>query len=136
MKKNAVVRTGTSVAEILERVLDHGLVIDAWMQVSVVGLKLIDVDARVVVASISGYVRHARAVSEVPTVSRPRVVPVPARPRLLAERARKPQGARTRPRRLGRCASGCTFLERFRGPAPTVVRCPYRPGEVCEVTPA
>ena len=140
MKKKPVVRTGTSVAEILERVLDHGLVIDAWMQVSVIGLKLIDVDARVVVASISGYVRHARAVAQVPAVSRPSLPAPPPRPMLAAEtpgnaRAGRPAPAKM-PLRLGRCGHGCTFLRRFRSSAPAHVRCPYRAGQVCEVAPA
>lgn len=139
MRRQAVVRTGTSVAEILERVLDQGLVIDAWVQVSVVGLKVIDVDARVVVASISGYVRHARAVSEVPAVSRPLAVPS-RRPTIVADAAREPQRRRTAtramPLRRGRCGNGCTFLKRFRSSAPTLVRCPYRASEVCEVTRA
>lgn len=144
MKKNPGVQTGTSVAEILERVLDHGLVIDAWVQVSVVGLKLIDVDARVVVASISGYVRHARAVSDVPMVSRPQLPEPPPRPMLVAETRpalpRAPQRRRRRatpklPLRLGRCGTGCTFLKRFRSSAPVNVRCPYTPGQMCEVVP-
>lgn len=147
--KKAVTRyvgvpTSTSVAEILERVLDHGLVIDAWVQVSVIGLKLIDVDARVVVASISGYVRHARAVSEVPMVSRPQLPEPPPRPMLVAEtRPALPRVARRQrratakmPLRLGRCGTGCTFLKRFRSSGPVNVRCPYTPGQVCEVTPA
>ncbi len=45
----------TSVLDVLDRVLDKGIVIDAWMRVSVMGIDLITVEARVVVASIETY---------------------------------------------------------------------------------
>ena len=49
--------------EVLERVIDKGIVIDAWMRVSVVGVSLltVTVEARVLVASIETYLNHARA---------------------------------------------------------------------------
>jgi hypothetical protein len=56
--------TGTSVIDVLDRVLDKGIVIDAWMRVSLVGINLITVEARVIVASIETYLKHARAVGE------------------------------------------------------------------------
>jgi hypothetical protein len=52
-----------SIAEALDRMLDRGIVIDAWPRVSVAGLTLIDVDARVVVASIDTDVRQPEAVA-------------------------------------------------------------------------
>ena len=42
---------GTSLIDVLDRVLDKGIVIDAWVRVSLVGIDLITVEARVVVAS-------------------------------------------------------------------------------------
>ena len=45
----------TSTLDILDRVLDKGIVIDAWVRVSLVGIDLITIDARVVVASIETY---------------------------------------------------------------------------------
>jgi hypothetical protein len=47
-----------SLVDVLDRVLDKGIVIDAWVRVSVVGLDLLTVEARVVVASIETYLRH------------------------------------------------------------------------------
>ena len=44
-----------SVLDVLDRVLDKGIVIDAWVRVSLAGIDLITVDARVVVASIETY---------------------------------------------------------------------------------
>lgn len=48
-----------SLIDVLDRVLDKGIVIDAWIRISLVGVDLITVEARVVVASISTYLQHA-----------------------------------------------------------------------------
>jgi hypothetical protein len=44
-------------------ILDKGLVIDAYVRVSVVGIELITIDARIVVASVDTYLRFAEAVN-------------------------------------------------------------------------
>ena len=62
---------GTSLIDVLDRVLDKGIVIDAWVRVSLVGIDLITVEARVVVASINTYLKYSEAVGQVPPVSRP-----------------------------------------------------------------
>ena len=62
---------GTSLIDVLDRVLDKGIVIDAWVRVSLVGIDLITVEARVVVASIDTYLKYSEAVSLVAPVSRP-----------------------------------------------------------------
>jgi gas vesicle structural protein len=62
---------GTSLIDVLDRVLDKGIVIDAWVRVSLVGIDLITVEARVVVASIDTYLKYSEAVGQVPPVSRP-----------------------------------------------------------------
>lgn len=62
---------GTSLIDVLDRVLDKGIVIDAWVRVSLVGIDLLTVEARVVVASIDTYIKYSEAVSNVPSVSRP-----------------------------------------------------------------
>src|ERR687898_2041040 len=64
---------GTSLIDVLDRVLDKGIVIDAWVRVSLVGIDLITVEARVVVASIDTYIRYSEAVGQVAPVSRPAV---------------------------------------------------------------
>ena len=50
-----------SLIDVLDRVLDKGIVIDAWMRVSLVGLDLLQVEAQIVVASIKTYLTHARS---------------------------------------------------------------------------
>jgi hypothetical protein len=64
---------GTSLIDVLDRVLDKGIVIDAWVRVSLVGIDLITVEARVVVASIDTYIKYSEAVGQVVPASRPAV---------------------------------------------------------------
>jgi hypothetical protein len=66
---------GTSLVDVLDRVLDKGIVIDAWVRVSLVGIDLITVEARIVVASIDTYLKYAEAVGQVGTASRPMLEP-------------------------------------------------------------
>ena len=76
---------GTSLIDVLDRVLDKGIVIDAWVRVSLVGIDLITVEARVVVASIDTYLKYSEAVGSVAPVSRPSELP--ARSDVVAENA-------------------------------------------------
>src|SRR4030081_3281465 len=52
---------GTSLIDVLDHILDKGIVIDAWVRVALVGIDLITVEARVVVASIETYLSWADA---------------------------------------------------------------------------
>jgi len=65
--------SGTSVIDVLDRVLDKGIVIDAWVRVSFVGIDLITVEARIVVASIATYLQYSETVAQVGAASRPAV---------------------------------------------------------------
>jgi len=64
---------GTSLIDVLDRVLDKGIVIDAWVRVSLVGIDLITVEARVVVASIETYLKYSEAVGSLTSASRPAI---------------------------------------------------------------
>ncbi len=55
--------TASSLADVIDTILDKGLVIDAYVRVSLVGIELLTVDARVVVASVDTYLRFAEAVN-------------------------------------------------------------------------
>jgi gas vesicle structural protein len=48
-----------SAIDVLDRVLDKGIVIDGWWRISLAGLNLVTMDGRIVVASIETYLRHA-----------------------------------------------------------------------------
>lgn len=63
---------GTSLIDVLDRILDKGIVI-AWVRTSLVGIDLITVEARVVIASIDTHLKYAEAVGITGTVSRPAI---------------------------------------------------------------
>ena len=62
---------GTSLIDVLDRILDKGIVVDAWVRISLVGIDLLTVEARVVIASIDTYLKYAEAVGITTTVARP-----------------------------------------------------------------
>jgi len=52
----------SSLAEVIDRILDKGIVIDAFARVSLVGIELLSVEARVVIASVETYLKYAEAI--------------------------------------------------------------------------
>jgi gas vesicle structural protein len=65
---------GTSLIDILDRVLDKGIVIDAYVRVSLVGIDLVTVEARIVVAAIDTYLKYAETIGTLPAMSRPQAL--------------------------------------------------------------
>jgi hypothetical protein len=74
MASTALARTGagggvqraphpTGLAEVVDLILDKGLVIDVYVRVALVGIELLTIDARIVVASVDTYLRFAEAVN-------------------------------------------------------------------------
>jgi hypothetical protein len=53
----------SGLADVLELILDKGLVIDAYVRVSVIGIEVLTIDARIVIASVDTYLRFAEAVN-------------------------------------------------------------------------
>lgn len=53
--------SSSSLADVVEIILDKGLVIDAYVRVSLVGIEILTVDARIVIASVDTYLRFAEA---------------------------------------------------------------------------
>ena len=78
---------GTSLIDVLDRVLDKGIVIDAWVRVSLVGIDLITVEARVVVASIDTYLKYSEAVGTVAPVAKPAAIDAASHEAVIAENA-------------------------------------------------
>ena len=66
---------GTSLIDVLDRVLDKGIVIDAYVRVSLVGIDLVSVEARIVVASVETYLKYAEAIGMTGAASRPMISP-------------------------------------------------------------
>lgn len=59
----------SSLVEVIDRILDKGIVIDAWARVSLVGIEILAVEARVVVASVETFLKYAEAVGLTATES-------------------------------------------------------------------
>ena len=55
--------SSSGLADVIDTILDKGLVIDAYVRLSLVGIELITIDARVVIASVDTYLRFAEAVN-------------------------------------------------------------------------
>jgi gas vesicle structural protein len=67
--------SGGALSEVLELILDRGVVIDAFVRVSLVGIEILTIDARVVVASVDTYLRFAERVGRVNLDNRKAGVP-------------------------------------------------------------
>ncbi|MBI4296128.1 MAG: gas vesicle structural protein GvpA [Chloroflexi bacterium] len=52
----------SGLAEVLDRILDKGIVLDAWVKVSLLGLEILTVEARVVIAGVETYLKYAEAI--------------------------------------------------------------------------
>ena len=53
----------SGLADVIDIILDKGIVIDAYVRVSLVGIELLTIDARIVIASVDTYLRFAEAVN-------------------------------------------------------------------------
>lgn len=121
--------------------LDRGIVIDAWIGVSVASIRLVEVVTRIVVASLPTYLWLSSELERAPAGSR---AAAGSRP---DEERRPPDTARSAPRRRRRgrprpkskpwnggfhCPQGCTF-DRAEVPAAESPRvpCPYQPSGEC-----
>ena len=61
----------SSLAEVVDRILDKGIVIDVWAKVSLVGIELLSIEARVVIASVETYLKYAEAIGLTATAAAP-----------------------------------------------------------------
>ena len=61
----------SSLVEVIDRILDKGIVIDAWARVSLVGIELLAVEARVVLASVETYLKYAEAIGLTASAAQP-----------------------------------------------------------------
>ena len=55
----------SSLAEVLDRILDKGVVVDIWARISLVGIEILTVEARVVVASVDTFLHYAEEITKV-----------------------------------------------------------------------
>ncbi|XZE52656.1 gas vesicle structural protein GvpA [Planctomycetaceae bacterium SH139] len=61
----------SSLAEVVDRILDKGVVVDVWAKVSLVGIELLSVEARIVIASVETYLKYAEAIGLTATAAAP-----------------------------------------------------------------
>jgi gas vesicle structural protein len=52
----------SGLAEVMERIMDKGLVLDEWVRVSLLGLEILTAEARVVLAGVETYLKYAEAI--------------------------------------------------------------------------
>ena len=55
----------SSLAEVLDRILDKGIVVDVWARVSLVGIEILAIQARVVVASVDTFRHYAEEITKI-----------------------------------------------------------------------
>ncbi len=55
----------TGLAEVLDRVLDKGLVVDVWARVNLVGIEILTIEARVVIASVDTFLHYAEEITKI-----------------------------------------------------------------------
>src|SRR5436189_1807935 len=79
----------SGLADVIDVILDKGMVIDAYVRVSLVGIELLTIDARIVIASVDTYLRFAEAVGRVDIAESGRAEPVPELLESLPERGAK-----------------------------------------------
>jgi gas vesicle structural protein len=53
----------SGLADVIDVILDKGLVIDAYVRVALIGIEILTIDARIVIASVDTYLRFAEAVN-------------------------------------------------------------------------
>jgi gas vesicle structural protein len=55
----------SSLAEVLDRILDKGIVVDTWARISLVGIEVLTIEARVVVASVDTFLHYAEEITKI-----------------------------------------------------------------------
>lgn len=61
----------SSLAEVVDRILDKGIVVDLWLKISLVGIELLSVEARIILASVETYLKYAEAIGLTATAAAP-----------------------------------------------------------------
>src|ERR1700754_4125485 len=67
--------SGGALSEVLELILDRGVVIDVFVRISLLGIEILTIEARIVVASVDTYLRYAEAVGRLTLDTRKAGVP-------------------------------------------------------------
>jgi hypothetical protein len=158
MAVKKVPAASSSILDVLERVLDRGIVIDAWVGVSLAGIRLLELDTRIIVASLDTYLSRSQELSIVVGTKRqavagvdrpalkvvsatvsadpePAIAPLPPRRRQRRRKLNPPPAAAALATLRLRCDKGCGFeWTKTDDAPPTSMACPYRKRARCRVT--
>lgn len=69
----AVERPVVNIMDLVDRILDKGLIIDLWLKVSLVGIELMTIEARIVISGIESYLKYATQMQKLGLVAKPAV---------------------------------------------------------------
>jgi hypothetical protein len=93
----------SGLADVIDLILDKGLVIDAYVRIAVIGIELITIDARIVIASVDTYLRFAESVNRLDlTETEMSGLPELRETGRRRSRSTRSSTSRTRSRRTGR----------------------------------
>ena len=67
----AVERPVVNLFDLLDRILDKGLVIDIWLKVSLVGIELLTLEARIIVSGVESYLKYATQLMRLGVIAKP-----------------------------------------------------------------
>lgn len=67
----AVERPVVNIMDLLDRILDKGLVIDLWLKLSLVGIELLTIEARIVVSGIESYLKYSTQMMKLGLIAKP-----------------------------------------------------------------
>lgn len=59
----------SGLAEVLDRILDKGMVVDVWARINLVGIEILTVEARVVIASVDTFLHYAEEITKIEQAS-------------------------------------------------------------------
>jgi hypothetical protein len=68
----------SSLAEVLDRILDKGIVVDTWARISLVGIEILAIEARVVVASVDTFLHYAEEITKIEKIAMEEAPETPA----------------------------------------------------------
>ena len=63
--------SSSSLVEVIDRILDKGIVLDLWARISLVGIEILAIELRLVIASVETYLKYAEAVGLTATAAAP-----------------------------------------------------------------
>jgi len=102
----------SGLADVLDLVLDKGIVIDAYVRLALVGIEILTLDARVVIASVDTYLRFAEAVNRLDLQPREQAAGLPG---LMNELQEKGARSKTRGALAGVTEGAKEFASSLRG---------------------